>query len=221
MGTYGGPNIIRDGVIFAIDAANPKSYPGTGTTWYDLSGGGADLTLYDGPTYSSDYGGIITFDGVNDSSVKAGLNISELTGITVNVWFYANANSSMALTRGTSNSFLLHFRGAGFYVVDDIGTPSGYLSWDAYPPDGEWVMLTGTWDGSTMKLYTNGVKQSTERSFTGTGTLRTITLIQAGYYFNGSQGYTNGSIAHQLLYNRALTDDEIIQNYLAIRSRFV
>ena len=217
---FTGPNIVRDGIIFAIDAANPKSYPGTGTTWYDLSGGGANLDLQNGPTYSSDNGGIITFDGVDDTGVETGLNISGLTGITVNVWFYANSNSSMALTRGTSNSFLLHFRGAGFYVVDDTSTASGYLSWDSYPPDDEWVMLTGTWDGTTMKLYTNGVKQSTERSFTGTGTLRTITTIQAGYYFNSSQGFTNGSIANEYLYNRALTDEEIEQTYNALKQRF-
>ena len=218
---FTGPNIITDGLIFAIDAANPKSYPGTGTNWYDISGGGAVLDLQNGPTYSSNYNGIITFDGTDDTAIETELNISGLTGITVNVWFYSNANNSMALTKGNNNSFLLHFRGAGFYVVDSNSTTSGYLNWDYQPPYDEWLMLTGTWNGTTMKLYQNGVKQPTEKSFTGNGVLKTITTIQAGYYFNISQGYTDGSIANEYLYNRALTDEEIEQTYNALKSKFI
>lgn len=66
MATNGGPNIIQNGLVFALDAANKKSYPGSGTTWKDLSGNGNDGTLTNGPTFDSGNGGSIVLDGTND-----------------------------------------------------------------------------------------------------------------------------------------------------------
>jgi hypothetical protein len=83
-------------------------------------------------------------------------------------------------------------------------------------------MLTGTWDGATMKLYTNGVKQASELAFAGgpSNILKSFNLTQLGYYFNSFQPYTNGRIANFALYNRALSATEILQNYNAVQSRF-
>ena len=67
MATNGGPNIIEDGLVFAVDAANKKSYPGSGTTWADLAGSN-NGTLINGPTFDSGNGGSIVFDGTNDYS---------------------------------------------------------------------------------------------------------------------------------------------------------
>ena len=59
---YTGPNIITDGLVLALDAASPRSYPGTGTTWYDVSGYGNNGTLTNGPTFDSGNGGSIVFN---------------------------------------------------------------------------------------------------------------------------------------------------------------
>jgi hypothetical protein len=63
MGTQGGPGIVTDGLVLSLDAANKKSYPGSGTAWTDLSGAGKSGTLTNGPVFSSDNVGIIDFDG--------------------------------------------------------------------------------------------------------------------------------------------------------------
>jgi len=62
---YTGPNIVTSGLVLQLDAANTKSYPGSGTTWTDLSGNGNNGTLTNSPTFSSANGGIFTFNGTN------------------------------------------------------------------------------------------------------------------------------------------------------------
>ena len=66
MGAAAGPNVVEDGLVLALDAGNTKSYPGSGTTWTDLSGKDNNGTLTDGPTFNSANGGSIVFDGTND-----------------------------------------------------------------------------------------------------------------------------------------------------------
>jgi len=60
------PRIVTDGLVLCLDVGNTKSYPGSGTTWTDLSGNGNNGTLTNGPTYSSSNGGSLVFDGTND-----------------------------------------------------------------------------------------------------------------------------------------------------------
>lgn len=222
MGVYAGPEIVNDGLVLHLDAASNRSYPGSGTTWTDLSGNGNDGTLTNGPTFDSGNKGSLVFDGVDDQGTISSLGFVGFTGLTINVWFFSNTSSSRALTRAssTSNGFILHYRGAGFYLVSNTGVTSGYLGWQSgyIPPYNEWFMATATWDGSTMKLYVNGVKQPNERSFSGV--LSTINTILLGYYFNASQPRTDGKISNFGLYNRALSDSEIQQNFEATRSRY-
>ena len=86
------PKIIRDGLVLCLDAANPKSYPGTGTAWTDLSGSGNNGTLVNGPVYSSANGGSIDFDGSNDYSSLSS-NIIPATGAFTVFFTYALTGS--------------------------------------------------------------------------------------------------------------------------------
>ena len=86
MGVFAGPEVVEDGLVLALDAGNTKSYPGSGTTWTDLSGNGNNGTLTNGPTYSSSNGGSIVFDGVNDF-----VDISNSFQVSTVVW---NDNTS-------------------------------------------------------------------------------------------------------------------------------
>jgi hypothetical protein len=83
-------------------------------------------------------------------------------------------------------------------------------------------MLTARWRLGIMSLYQNGIKQTNERLFAGgtTGILASINTIQLGYFFNSSQPWTNGKISNFQIYNRALSDSEILQNYNSTKSRF-
>lgn len=219
-----GPNAVDSSLVFAQDAGNTKSYPGTGTTWTNLINPATAGTLTNGPTYDSTNGGSIVFDGVDDTHSIGSLGLTGFTQITINVWYYSNVNSSTALVQSSSvnNAFILHYRGAGFYLLGNDSTASGYLGWQTTIPASQWVMLTGTWNGSTMKLYQNAVKQANELSFAGgaNGILQNISTVVLAYYFNAGQPYTNGKIASCALYNRALTDAEISQNFNALRGRY-
>jgi hypothetical protein len=224
MAYLNGPQIVRNGLVLYLDAGNRRSYSGSGTSWVNLIDTTKVGTLVNGPTFDSANGGSIVFDGVNDSHSIGSLGLTGFTQFTVNIWYYSNVNSSTALARSLSiaGAFILHYRGAGFYLVANDNTISGYLGWQTTIPFNQWMMLTGTWNGSVMKLYQNGIKQANERSFTGgaNGILATINTMQLGYDFNIPQPWTNGKIASCTLYNRALTDEEVFQNFNATRSRF-
>ena len=82
--------IITSGLVLFLDAGNTSSYPGSGTTWTDLSGNGNNGTLTNGPTYTSSNGGAIVFDGINDF-VNSGSSISLPGDISVFAWVYASS----------------------------------------------------------------------------------------------------------------------------------
>ena len=123
MGIAYNPRTITDGLVLCLDAANTKSYPGSGTTWTDLSGRGNTGTLTNGPTYSSANGGSIVFDGTDDI-----VNTSYVSSnaFTWSVWFKTNVVSSgyrNIISIPTPNYILL---------LMDSGTPNlGFWTDDA------------------------------------------------------------------------------------------
>ena len=87
MSTKYSPQIVTSGLVLALDAANKVSYPGTGTTWYDLSGNGNTGTITNGPTFSNVNLGTIVFDGTNDYvSIPSTSNFNNGNNITVEAW---------------------------------------------------------------------------------------------------------------------------------------
>jgi len=219
MSIVAGPKIIEDGLVLYLDAANEKSYPGSGTIWYDMLSAKV-FNLSNSPSFTSDNKGAIVFDGIDDTGVMANSGLTGFTAITINIWYYSNISTATALTRGAGNAFLIHFKGAGFYIVTSDSNNSGYLRWQTPPEEFKWNMITATWDGSTMKLYTNSIKQNNELSYMGNGILRDIGTIQLGYNFNTGQPWTNGKISLFQIYNKALTPEEVKQNFDATRRRY-
>ena len=96
MATYYNPKIITDNLVFCVDAANTKSYSGSGTDWKDLSGKGNNGTLVGGTGYSSDNGGCLIFDGTDDKvTMSAGSDFAYGTGdFTVEIWFNVTGPNS-------------------------------------------------------------------------------------------------------------------------------
>jgi len=90
MAIHRGPKIITNGLILCLDAASTKSYPGSGTTWFDRSGNGNNGVLTNGPTFSSTNGGSIVFDGTNDYVQVAG-SVTISTGTFI-AWVKRNGN---------------------------------------------------------------------------------------------------------------------------------
>ena len=218
MGINYNPRIVTDGLVLALDAGNIKSYPGSGTTWGDLSGNGNVGIMTNGPVYSSMNGGTIVFDGNNDN-VSIGTNgfsfgsspgtlsaWAKSAGLSFSrtIFSYGNAETNGARFLGIGqNNF--YFSGYGSSI-----SASG-LSYDS------WFNLVGVYDGTNASMYVNGalVAGPTDRSSWNT------VASNAGIGKNVSNNeYWSGSIAQVSVYNRALSAAEIQQNYNALKSRY-
>ena len=224
-----GPTIVTNGLVLALDAGDRNSYPGSGTTWRDLSGNNNNGTLTNGPTFNSANLGSIVFDGVDDY-VLTPYSGSATSNYTFVVWYNPLSNvNTYALTRGrdgNGNGWSLTLgsdnSSGNRYRAGVVKTDGGTVGYVTYSTGSmvlnQWVHLTGVWiSGNSINLYVNGVFQSSV-SITGT-TLRT-----------SNDGWVLGSIATSIysalqaasaqVYNRVLTQAEILQNYNATKTRF-
>ena len=229
MGLSHSPRIITDGLVLCVDAANKRSYPGTGTTWTDLVGGN-NGTLTNGPTFSSDNRGGIQFDGTDDS-VLLDNDIILGNASSITVWVRdLSSNGVIAGTNFVSRSFLASVRLGRHTLIsswpsDDPSETWGGLwftyHWDAIATDtsNTWTHLSISRDGLIAYFYINGVANLMDSSCSGPCGDNGYLVSNIG----GGTGYaatTSGRIAGLQIYNRALTDDEVGQNYNATRGRF-
>jgi hypothetical protein len=228
----------KAGLVFHLDASTPESYPGSGTAWYDLSGNGYDGTLTNGPTYSSNNGGYIVFDGTNDYVTTADVNHGT-SEFTLEVWVYFSALNSYncIMKKNTDNEAWPVF---SMYVQSD-GKISGYYSTQVYGAcqegalslagavtTGQWYHLCyskGAAGYTTMKIHKNGVSQSYTNFLYGSHVNEVCNsskpvLIGVEYDYDVFIRHVNGRIPVAKIYNRQLSDSEILQNYNIQKSRF-
>lgn len=221
------PSIVTNGLILCLDAANVKSYPGSGTNWYDLSGNNRNGTLTNGPSYNTTNGGILTFDGVNDyidcGSVPAIGN--SLIGLTVSVWLYTTSSSTRCIvengTTYTTNTFYLFQENASNFTFSVYGGAYDVVFSNYAYQLNTWYNLVGVWSSGTRNtLYTNGVDTSgTRGGSVQTAVINGNTNLMVGSRA-GSQYHFQGSIASVIIYNRALTQTEVTKNFNAHRGRY-
>jgi len=218
MGIAYNPRIVTDGLVLALDAGNTKSYPGSGTTWYDLSGNGRNLTLYNGTAHNAD--GYFDFDGTDDYAQTSdnGLGTGSVIPHTLEMWVNFDTLTSPRWWLAVIGQY-----GTGAHHW--IGTTgSQFGAWSANcqrSPSlvgvSSWMHLVGTFDGTTLTYYVNNI--NTGGSCTANGFNFTNTNFTIGLKL-GSEAYFNGKVAISKIYNRALTASEIQQNFNATRSRF-
>ena len=227
MAYQNSPRIITNGLVLCLDAGNTKSYPGSGTTWRDISNTGNNGTLVYGPSFDSTNGGNIVFDGVNDHvslTIAAGLT-STLTVITIGKSTNSTWNNYCGLgSCRTSNGYLIHndinATTVSFYVLNSSGT---YTGLGASSPSNiqNYNMYTFSTNGSNShKGYVNDRLQVTSSSAITRTNTNSSQNVYLGLDDNGQGRYNAMSIALHLMYNRELTYSEILQNYNAIKSRF-
>ena len=219
MGLAHSPRIVTDGLVLCLDAGNTKSYPGSGTTWTDISRNGNTGTLTNGPTFSSANKGAIVFDGTNDCVVvNNNASILSSTAYTKIAWFYPTSFSTgnNIISGGNNGQHAFWLGGttnlrAGHNGVWDTVVSSTTLSLNT------WYCGAVTFNTTTgWVLYLNAAVVDTDVStttFTGNGEI----LIAA--YSTGFNVFT-GTIANSLVYNRVLTATEVAQNFNATRGRF-
>ena len=251
MGAAAGPDIIEDGLVLCLDAADPKSYNGSGTTWYDRSGNGNNGTLVNGPTYNTGSFGTIHFDGVNDSVSATSIDLSNTNKITLD--FFCKLNSYVE-TNGQIDGILCEFTNNfnsytdGFYIgIADDSTASfndtypisinikGNTGYNSYGYDKtsvndlqwhHWVCILDKSITGTNPRESKFFIDSVEKEAT------TITAYKSdnGNNFgnrpffigsrNNSSFFANMYISNFKIYNRALTSQEIQQNFTALRGRY-
>lgn len=235
MATYkNSPPIVTNGLVLSLDAANTKSYPKSGTTWTDLSGNNNTGSLVNGPTFSSDSGGGIVFDGVNDYVVVNNTStINPTSAITVASFFnIASVGANYAPIMFKQNNYNTFFEqytltlnntAIGFGITGVDRVQKSVISSIDYRNKN--VYAVGTCDTVTdeMKLYINGVLIQT-LSFTSTFDIANTILEIGGtgvlYFGNTFPGWANGKIYTSQIYNRALSAQEVLQNYNAAKTRF-
>lgn len=216
-------------LVINLDAAQLRSYPGSGTTWTDLSGNNSNGTLVNGPVFNSGNGGNIITDGINDY-VSTPYIGSVSDNYTFSAWF-KNDNFSeekYIITRGRDGagsgwSLLLSISTTGIPgsgVVPTLPTVIGIgASGTTVTALNTWYYLTGVWISSTsINIYVNGILEGTTAT-AGRTRLRTST---AGFTLGSvtTTVFTSGATAAVEVYNRALSAAEILQNFNARKSRF-
>ncbi len=209
-----GPSIVTDGLVLALDAANDKSYPGSGTTWNDLSGNGNNGTLTNGPTFNS--GGYLNFDGTNDHVVLD--NTVSLNDFTATAVYTVNSlNNGWAMFFGSDDTD--NFIGIGdsgtILRVQDVNSANSDLSYSSTL--NKLTFLQVIQSGNTNTWYIDGqsVGTSTNPSYGG------MEITHMVFYANGnSLGIWAGNYYIASIYNRALSASEVQQNYNANKSRF-
>lgn len=221
---FGTPPIVTNGLVLHLDAANRISYPGSGTTWTDLSGNGYTGTLTNGPTFSSTNQGIISFDGTNDG-VDCGnnFNLQYFTAIT---WarFVSSANANFLFSNGSFNTPTIE--GWGLTVdssttirFDHTAVASVITHTSSNLYDGKWRQLGIFRNNSNIAgLIIDGmVVAQTTYSTSFTNSNLWLGLRTGGTQFNP---FFKGDMAQMMVYNRGLNQQEILQNYNALKSRF-
>ena len=212
--------MVTDGLVLALDASSKRSYPGSGTSWTDLSGNGHTGTLVNGPSYLSQNRGVIDFDGTDDRVELGDQSGLRPTEITQEAFINADSLSNWAGIISNMPSW-----GTGFSL--QIGTTQkisamvsgAYLKSTTTPAANTWYHIVATHDSSDNNtLYINGTSEATLSRAISYST-NAVTMV--GVFYTSPNLYFNGKIATVRTYNRALTSDEVLQNYNAIKARFI
>jgi hypothetical protein len=223
MAIFSGPEIPNNGLVLHLDAANPRSYPGSGTTWTDLSGNGNNATLINGVGYSGNNKGTLAFDGVDDyctvpssplwavgqsATMENWMYFDRVSaGTNHRIWCITNNASSLDIGIAVSNNKL--------FVSGSTGFPETVSNF----PTKQWVHLVVRFLNGNLSIFFNGISQALNGTTTGINKTNTGVLFLNQYA--GGGGYTfQGQTASYALYNRALSDLEIQQNFEATRGRY-
>lgn len=227
MGVNYNPKIITDGLLLFLDAANTKSYSGSGTNWVDLIANINNGTITNSPTFSTSNGGFFTFVAASSQYITCGNNsiLDVGNNITVNCWFNSDSISSyQVLVAKVLSDFSL-----GWEMANSSGTLRMTLRPSATQINlvqgsisvSTWYMATMTFNGTTARLYLNG-SQTGSTSSGGPVTLNSsqaLTIARRDPN-TGVPSYFNGKIAQVSMYNRELSAEEIMQNFNAGRGRY-
>lgn len=214
---YAYRQIVTNGLQLSLDAADLNSYPGSGTTWRDLSENNNPISLSGSPTFSSNFYGGILFNGTAQQGSSSLSNISVPGAVTVcacvrhstvpaTIQRYVTLPSEQAVIRHNGSGAFNFYITTGGTIKQNI--TAGVISVNTN------YYFCGTWDGTTMRSYRNGVAIGTPSTPGGT-----MTTISTTALISNAGEPMDGTIFNVQVYNRALSAAEIAQNYQVLAPR--
>jgi hypothetical protein len=229
-------SITQSGLVFNLDAKNINSFPGTGTTWFDLSrnpdGNNAVSTLSSGPSNANSIPpiynkGVINFNKVSFRQMVVPNNPStRLTTGTVGVWVKVNASSSGFAGIVTKRDAWGIFTNNNVLLFYSWGVGGGVVSTGININDNQWRYVTLAFSGATgtpsnnATIYVNGIPQTTGTLVVANNMTWWTAIAWGSCCFPppaDAEQFLNGSIGEVHMYNRRLTDDEILYNFNAVK----
>lgn len=229
MSVEGGPDIVTDGLVLHLDAANNRSFVSGSTTWFDLSGNRFTGSLLNGPTYDASNNGSIIFDGAND--YVTGTITATAGSSTIVCWLYRDGDQVFEDTifespssSGTTPAFALLFYNASNITYNWNNNASTY-NWNSglSTPNLEWCMVAisvvggaGNTPATAYLFQRTGMSKATN-SVGHSGI--TFGVFNIGVRMNGFK-CIKGKLANLQIYNRALSERELRQNYNATKGRY-
>jgi len=233
MATSYSPKIITDGLVLCLDAADRKSYSGSGTTWTDRSGNGNHGTLTNGPTFDSSNGGSIDFDGVDDNVNLGNDSSFDLTSeFSLEVFFFGGSGIDSyggLLNKAGDGNFgnwgIFGDGGNDYIRFGYVSTNGGQIEINASSysdiSTGAWVHYLGVFTGTSLYLYRNGDLVSSGGVTSSHQTPQTNSYNAAIGRRLANNGYeVDFKVSMARVYNKALTAEEVLQNYNATKGRF-
>lgn len=222
--------IIREGLILNWDVSNPSSYPGTGTSITDLSGNGNSGSLEGGTTYSTQNGGCFVFDGINDHILFSKAHAAGINELTIEMYVAPDivSNTMTMYDEGGNTWFQYVLRQDAWYTRDTSTGTQGARNNDIFPSSGnpfsagvwKYVSLVYSVAGGFKRYYINGslLDSSTTSVDTTTTGERVPNVSKFGLPTDGT--YFDGKLGSMAIYNRALTDAEVLANFNITKTRF-
>jgi hypothetical protein len=217
------PRIVTDGLVLCLDAGNPLSYTSGDSVWKDLSGNGNNGTLVNGVGYNSGNGGSLSFDGSNDYvSGTNNITLQLVNDLTVSAWVKLGDAANQGIVEKMNSSY------NGYGITKQNGF---FKFWTAsnnnytytnsnttYVADNNWYYVVGRRMSGTNRLFINSILQLDSQSapLSDSGQI----YVVGRYYSNVDNYYLGGNIAQVSIYNRALTPQEVQDNYLATKGRY-
>lgn len=219
MSYHNGPRIITDGLILYLDAGNSKSYPGSGSTWTDLSGRNNNGTIENSPTYNIANKGAFTFNGTTQRVNCGNSSNLQITSGSIAAWFNADSNNS------GFRGIIAKQNAWGLFVANNV-----LVTYDWGAPATRSTNITvgnNTWNYAVMTFTeTVGTPLNNAIIYLNGSPVLTTTIKHSNHsvpvYVGeaNSNQYFSGRISNASIYNRVLSPIEILQNYNAIKSRF-
>ena len=215
------PPIVTSGLVLCLDAANRQSYVSGSTNWYNLTNPSLSGSLINGPTFSNNTGGSITFDNIDDYiQLPDSLGYSTTT-LSVFSWFKSNGQPTgnyHIVCGGQQCEISIPWTTGE--IRTGILTNARYVSnHGSGLNDGRWHYIGFTFDGSTKTSYIDGVNVGTQTSIAGT-LATSFTARRLGRFGTDTAYYANGDMGGYWVYSNVLTEAQVLQNYNATKTRF-